>query len=171
MQKIEVLSDLNTTYDNLLFNTIKMDGCKLSDTLTVVDENSKIINFKDLILTDNVIIFRFFENSCSSCVDEIFTQLVEYIKKSDKEIIILCTYRNTKHFLFIKRKFDISEARYYFVSESWSNCTLKFNDSYSPYIFMVDKELCISKFISMNYKNTFLLIKYFDNLFNSKSTF
>ncbi len=162
--KVSLKARQEIMYRNAFINIIKTNGIILSDKIIIRDRHNEVIDIRNILFQNKLLVFRFSENACQSCIETILKKLVNYNITQKKSFIILCTYRNKKYFeVFLKRK-HFSNLNYYFVMDNICNKLTAIDQDYLPYLFILNKNLEISDLIVMPTENLMLLDTYLENI-------
>ena len=90
--QINTLVEQNNLLKNSLFHTILSSNPLITETFKTKD--NRIIHWKDII-DKNVLVFRFFDNSCSSCLDRELSN-INSLENKGVPILILATFPNER---------------------------------------------------------------------------
>lgn len=131
---------------NSLFQSIFFSDFEISDFF-YTDNDEKI--FLKNIVGDGVLVFRIFENSCSSCVDREFGNISK-LEKEGLPILIVASYENRRLLNLYLKEYDIKSKVYNLKSKF---CLFQFDkDIDDIYCFLLDS--CIdSKYMFFPIQN------------------
>lgn len=93
---------------NSMFQSIFFSNFEISDFFYT--DNDERIFFKNIV-GDGVLVFRIFENSCSSCVDREFGNISK-LEKEGLPILIVASYENRRLLNLYLKEYDIKSKVY-----------------------------------------------------------
>ncbi|MFP4022927.1 MAG: hypothetical protein ACLFVR_00260 [Thiohalospira sp.] len=109
------------------------------DNFNIIDKNNTIKDFVEVI-DDDVLIFRIFENTCLSCIEENLSALDTLVKT--KPVIILGNFYNSAAYTFFKEQYNLNNC-YMFESNSKINIPMETNEI--MYYFLINKQMEVYK--------------------------
>jgi hypothetical protein len=131
------LSDMSLLKENIL-NSWKIENTILTDSL-IKDEDNNVIIKSNLIKRSPLLIFRFSELNCSTCIQDQLSLLSDLLQSNDINYIIISDYNSIRNLGIFKRVNAIKVPIY--------NCKQLLNrETITPYYFVLNKNGTISDF-------------------------
>lgn len=85
--------------------SVNLDGVKILDVICKKNEETTVLS--NLLNKTPILIYRFTDKECTSCIEEILTHVTKKFFVKKDRIIILCSFTNELSFLTIKKALNI----------------------------------------------------------------
>jgi hypothetical protein len=137
-------------------------GKKLDENLELVSENGQKTTFKELTLKRPVIIFKYFQESCHSCIENEFRIMKEVFSEDElQKIIIITTEKEAFKLNRIKRMNQINNHLYTINDKDKG---LPVDELRAPYMFVINDSYYVENlFIPVKF-NTATSITYYKHI-------
>lgn len=146
-------------FEENILQYILNSGKKVNENLELVSENGQKTTLKELTLERPVMIFKYFQESCHSCIESEFRIMKEVFSKEElKKIIILTTEKEAFKLNLIKRMNQINNSFYSIINEDKG---LPIDEMRVPYMFVLNESYYVESLFIPVKLNTAPSITYY----------
>lgn len=124
--------------ENIMKYQLYSDGRKLNSKLLLQKEKGEKVAFSKVV-KKQVLVFRYSELNCQSCVDAMLTQLQKNKKFNNSNTLLLAWYNNPSYLYQFKRMNRLNLNVFSIKTTSLPPDTLNI-----PYFYLLDKDLKVS---------------------------
>jgi hypothetical protein len=142
----------NENYKKVIGFFYEKEGVPIRNHLYTTDTGIKK-ELVELLDEETTLVFSYSSNDCSDCINGVLEQIKE--SGYNARILIISDYDNIASMNYLKKKYLFPNAHFLKIAEQYLKDT--------PAVFLLNKEMKISKFLAIN-KNDNILGRYLDNI-------